>query len=178
MNRRNMDRGNGTKVEYPIKYLATEGSRLKDADARILGPVFESLMETGPIRPQDIVDAARPKHSLIHNYFTWDNAVAAEHWRCEEARYYLRHIEVIRAEAKEPIRLFHRVGLDTKEGGYVTLQNILERPGYLAQVREQCQRELIGIQRRYRQYKELIPSIEALQPIIDGLSLAKAKDQK
>src|SRR2546421_688544 len=44
----------------------------------------------GCLRPPDVVDAARPKSSPLHEHFDWDDTDAAEKWRLEQARHLIR----------------------------------------------------------------------------------------
>lgn len=53
---------------------------------------IESLY--GSLTPQNILDASRPQRALFHTLFQWDDAVAAEHHRLQQARIILNNIEV------------------------------------------------------------------------------------
>lgn len=48
----------------------------------------------GILRPEDVVEAARPKGSVLHSSFTWDNRAAAEAHRINEARTLIRSVRV------------------------------------------------------------------------------------
>lgn len=64
--------------------------------AQIIG---ETLLALGgdrrPVQAREFLDAARPPTSLTHRLFEWDDAVAAEAHRLDQARFYLRTIEII-----------------------------------------------------------------------------------
>lgn len=53
---------------------------------------IESLY--GSLTPENVLDASRPKNALLHNYFEWDDSVAAERHRIQQARVLLNNIEV------------------------------------------------------------------------------------
>ena len=53
---------------------------------------IESLY--GSLTPEIVLDASRPKNALLHAYFEWDDSVAAEHHRLQQARTLLNNIEV------------------------------------------------------------------------------------
>lgn len=53
---------------------------------------IESLY--GSLTPQNILDASRPQNALFHTLFQWDDTVAAEHYRLQQARIILNNIEV------------------------------------------------------------------------------------
>lgn len=51
--------------------------------------------ETGRLTPELVVESARdPKHPL-HDQFEWDDSIAAEQFRCQQARALIRRVEVI-----------------------------------------------------------------------------------
>lgn len=53
---------------------------------------IESLY--GSLTPQNILDASRPKNALFHTLFQWDDTIAAENYRLQQARTILNNIEV------------------------------------------------------------------------------------
>ncbi len=53
---------------------------------------IESLY--GSLTPQNILDASRPQNALFHTLFQWDDTLAAEHYRLQQARTILNNIEV------------------------------------------------------------------------------------
>lgn len=53
---------------------------------------IESLY--GSLTPQNILDASRPQNALFHTLFQWDDTIAAEHYRLQQARVILNNIEV------------------------------------------------------------------------------------
>lgn len=63
--------------------------------------IVELKKKYADLKPRELVEAARPKDSPIHDYFTWDNTEAAEKYRLmEAARYLLLRIEVVRRGEK------------------------------------------------------------------------------
>lgn len=73
----------------------------KGLDAQWFGALVESIHEReGEVRPENIVAYARllDNHPL-KDYFVWDDAIAGEHYRLDQARYLLRHL-VIRVKVQ------------------------------------------------------------------------------
>jgi len=63
--------------------------------------------------PRQIVDKARDKKTQLHKCFTWDNKVAAEQWRKQEARLLVGHLMIVRQEQEQntdvpEVRFFHK----------------------------------------------------------------------
>ena len=44
----------------------------------------------GLLKPEDVVEAARPANSPLHTRFTWDDSAAAHQFRLEQARTLIR----------------------------------------------------------------------------------------
>ncbi len=61
--------------------------------------------DDGSILAQDVVDAARPEGSPLHSHFTWDDSIAADAYRVEQARRLIRsykvHVVSDKASGKE-----------------------------------------------------------------------------
>lgn len=73
-----------------------KGSRFK-TDPESAYQEIERIREEGDglATPSGIVDASRPPQAVLHPEFTWDDAVAAEEWRKEEARSIVQSLTVI-----------------------------------------------------------------------------------
>lgn len=70
--------------------------------------------------PQQIVDKARDNKTQLHRCFTWDNKVAAEQWRKQEARLLVGHLMIVRNDQEHDtdvpeVRFFHKT---SAQGGY------------------------------------------------------------
>ncbi len=48
----------------------------------------------GLLMPEAVVEAARPEDSPLHECFTWDDRIAGEAWRLQEARVLIRTVRV------------------------------------------------------------------------------------
>lgn len=57
----------------------------------------------GNITPALIVESSKNKKSVLHNYFEWDNSVAADKWRFDQAVKLLGRIEVKTIKDGRPI---------------------------------------------------------------------------
>lgn len=152
-------------------YVPQGGGVSKEA-AQFLGEQFEAIADQEPLKPETVVERARPEMAPLHPYFEWDDETAAEQYRLVQARYYLRHIAVIREEDGEPIRAFHvvdvqRATFQSTMGGkdgeddlppdeeFKPLREVMAEPYLMRQVVDKALRELKGWQQRYAQYSEL-----------------------
>jgi hypothetical protein len=157
------------------EYRAIPASRLRDSDAQVIGEFCERKFGEFACTPSQLVAAARPKRSAIHDYFEWDDAVAANGYRLVQAEKLMRSIAVIvRDSDDEPVltRAYHSVvmgGNDDAERAYVP-QHIVWRQEPLAeQVVRAARRELEGWTNRYRQYAELAAEVLVVDELLAGM---------
>lgn len=76
------------------EYFSREGSIFSNKDARVIGPVLDELAQQGALTARDVLDAARSPQSPLHSYFEWNDKVAADQFRIDQARVMLRAIKV------------------------------------------------------------------------------------
>jgi hypothetical protein len=50
--------------------------------------------ENGDLNPSDVVDSARDPTSPMHDFFEWDDTIAAEQWRMSQARLLIRRVKI------------------------------------------------------------------------------------
>lgn len=81
----------------------------KDVDPNEVAKEIASIGDSAT--PQDILDKARDESTELHKCFEWDDAIAAEKHRLQQARYVV-HFLVIEEEivptSRPEIRLFHK----------------------------------------------------------------------
>lgn len=144
------------------EYVARPGASISDQDATIIGRALEDIEQRkAGITPHDVVEEARPDDAALHNYFEWEDSVAAEEYRRTQARYLIRAVLVVREEGDEPIPTWHNVIQtipgDGTERVYRRIDIVAQQSDLLEQVIERELRQLEGVQRRLSQYEELRP---------------------
>jgi len=144
-------------------YKAAKGATYKDRDAQIIGERLETL---GVVKPEDIVRDAARKRSPLHPYFEWDDGLAADEYRKQQARYLVRHLQVvIKVEGGvETTKAYHslRITKDDNEPGeqaYVPLNIIRADAALTDQVIQKALNELISWTARYEKYKAILPGV-------------------
>ena len=83
----------------------------------------------GVLRPENVVETARPPGSALHSFFTWDDSEAAEKWRLEEARTLIRTVTIVQVNSQKLFRtpVFVRdVTIPSGEQGYSDIRGITE----------------------------------------------------
>lgn len=111
----------------------------------------------GQLTPRLVVEAARPNESILHSLFEWDDAVAAEAHRLEQAGCLMRALQVhyeVQPEQIEVVRALQNVTMSS-ERVYISTIRALEEEDLRRQVINGALKELQGWTYRYRQYSEL-----------------------
>lgn len=79
---------------------------------------LEALRRTGPLTASRVVDAARDPLNPLHAAFEWDDAVAADLYRAEQARRLIRAVVIVSSDAT-PLRVYVHVPSSDREGQYL-----------------------------------------------------------
>lgn len=107
------------------------------------------------VKPQQIVDYAKNPDTELHKCFTWDNNLAAEKWRLQEARQIVCSLVIVESgtEDKEDVkfRVFHKTN---NEDGYKPIQFILKDKGEYEALLERCLADLRALKKKYQTLSE------------------------
>jgi len=119
----------------------------------------------GILQPQDVVEAARPLSSPLHNSFTWDESEAANKWRLHQARNLLRvTVEFVKtAGGKVPMRVFCSLKSDRESGGYRATVDIMSDRQMKNQLIEDALEDIAIFQKKYNHLRELAEVIAAMR---------------
>jgi hypothetical protein len=116
----------------------------------------------GELTTQAVVDTARPPEHPLHARFEWDDAVAGEAYRRQQAGELIRSVRIRYIEEPEPreVNVFHVVKRpDSGRQSYVPVEEIAADPVATALVLSEMRREWQAFERRYRhlaEFSELI----------------------
>lgn len=107
------------------------------------------------VKPQQIVDYAKNPSTELHKCFTWDNDLAAEKWRLQEARQVVCSLVIVESnsdgENDTPIRVFHKTD---NEDGYKPIQFILHDKDEYRKLLERCEYDLRNLKKKYQSISE------------------------
>ena len=128
----------------------------------------------GGIQPQAVVEAARPETSPLHPEFEWDDSIAAEAYRCDQARNVIRAVilapEIERNERFQPVRAFVTVYDESTGRVYKPLLAVAADANERNQVLSRLRNELLGIQRRYADTLVALGMMAALEDFQERLA--------
>ena len=143
------------------KFKAAPGAGFNDEKAQIYGDFLEQLGLGDRLVPaEEIVKAAKPKRSPIHERIFYDTIEQAAHQEhLNRARHLVRHIIVERPHKGKKVetRAYHHVtsGGDEPERGYVSERVVWRSEELKPQVVAKALAELRLWMERYEQYSEL-----------------------
>jgi len=119
------------------KYKARAGAPFSNTEAQIIGETIESLKDSrGHIPSRKVLEEAKNKSSLLHNYFEWDKSKAAEQFNLQQAKNLVNHIVevVIVASKPEEQRSFVSVVVEDIGHVYMVREEALAIPDYRKQL--------------------------------------------
>lgn len=124
-----------------VAFKASKGANFDDDKAKIYGNEISKIIKNqGKVTPTDLVILAGNKNSPLHNYFEWNDSIAAQRHRIDQARYMLNHIVTVVEFDGKPLqqRCFYNVVNADKERVYVNLKTVIETPDYVKQLIKEC----------------------------------------
>lgn len=139
-------------------YQWKNGSRIS-ADPQVAGEMCERLESEGRLTAKDLLDENRPEDAPLHKVFEWNDGVAAEKWREQQARHVISSIVVYKEEVG-PVREFFNVLVTEKE--YKSIKTILSNQNDTQNLFETAMRELVSIQKKYSSIQTLHKIWEAI----------------
>ena len=147
-----------------MQYAWKPGFRVGGLDAQVVGERLDAIRERdGGITAEAVVDDARPVDSPLHPAFEWDDSVAAEKYRLDQARYLIRAVVIQRPDVEEPrpVRAFVVVKESDGNEVYTSTIKALSDEELRRQVLERALRELDAWRRRYEDLAELAEVLAA-----------------
>lgn len=152
---------NKSKPDPRVGLRPKPGSRITLEQMADVGGTFARLVEEGRGTAAELVREASSPKSPAHKHFEWDDEKAAHRYRVDQARHYIRSIEVVvESIDSEPLRAWWPV---TRTGHYQRVDRVVEDEDLLKALIEQARRDLVVWSRRYEQLRR----IGALKGIVD-----------
>ena len=118
--------------------------------------VSEEIAEIGEtVEPSEIVNKARNENTELHKCFEWNNDIAAEKYRIQQARNILCNLVFEHKDEptkQEPIRLMYKT---TENEGYKSINLIMNKPDEYKALLNRAYSELQAFKNKYKMLKEL-----------------------
>ncbi len=149
------------------EYVA--GRRISKATAQVLGEKFEEIRgKVGSLTAKAVVDEARSKRSPLHDFFEWDDAVAAEKHRLSQASELIRSVMVvIRSDPKDKPREVRALVSIVQEYGrsFEPIAEVLTKKEWREQMLSEALQDLEEIKKKYRVLTELAKVFAAIEDV-------------
>lgn len=134
--------------------------------------LLQVRVQYGEITPENVVKAAEPVDSPLHDWFEWDDKAAAHQYRLEQARQLIRIVKVTRLDENDQpvkVRAFHSLQGKDKNYAYQPLDEIVLDPAQVAVLKMQAEREWKTL---LKKYEHLSWFIEMVQRDLDAAQAA------
>jgi hypothetical protein len=126
--------------------------------------ILRDAFPSGRFTAQAVVDYARPNKSPLHEYFEWNDTLAAEAYRLEQARSVIQCL-VVTIQGNE-VREFQNVFVkEDNRRMYVRLEKTRSVPDLWQQVLDSALQEAVAWKNRYEHLSQLKPISEEIKKI-------------
>ena len=124
----------------------------------------------GFLKPEFVVEESEDENSVLHKCFQWDDTIAAQMWRKEQAASLIRNITciVVAENVETEIRAFVNVTTGTVPTRTYTpiTEAILDKTAY-QDLLAQAKAELVSFIKKYSQITELNEVKAAMLKVLD-----------
>ncbi len=138
-------------------------------DAQTAGEHLERLRQKHMgLTPKIVVEDAIKRTSPLHKCFDWDDRVAADKWREEQARYIIRGIAVVVGDSEEEEKKTLRAFVNISDEGsnlYTSIAHAMSDEELRAQLINRAYKELQDWRRRYDDLKEFAQVYAAINQL-------------
>lgn len=118
---------------------------------------------SGQITPQEVLEKARDVNSELHKCFEWDDTIAAEKYRLQQARSII--INLVYAPKKEEEQSVRCFSLTSKVSTYQPTQQFLVQEDEYQTLLKRALAELEAFKRKYHTLAELESVFEAIETV-------------
>lgn len=131
----------------------------KRKNAQEVGQTLEQLrmQNEGHLTSENVVEAAKLKHSPLHEFFDWDDSAAAHKFRIQQAGSLISSIVVEMPETKnEPTALYCNVKkMGAAKSSYIPVRIAMSTPFFRNQIMNEAIRELDTVKKKFGHLRQL-----------------------
>lgn len=157
-----------------MKATWKKGSHGKGDANRCYQELEKLRKRDGFLIPAEVVKKAQAKRNPMHNEFTWDDSMAAEQHRLDQARLMIRTIEVVHKEAPHiQSRAYHVITRPASNGDnsrkvYQSIEEILADPIARDELLSQAIRDALSFRKRYHALSELAKVFHVMDAFVEN----------
>lgn len=121
---------------------------------------YEEMQELEEVTPENVLEYASDESSELHKCFEWNDSIAANKYRLQQARSVIQYLVVTdEKKEREPVRVFQ---ITSQPNVYQTTRFFLEQPDEYEALLKRAKEELAAFKKRYRSLTELEAVFEAI----------------
>lgn len=143
-------------------------TRWRKVDANEAGKVFEKLEQTVGLTAANVVEASRAKDAPLHNEFEWDDSVAGERWREQQARVMIADLVIKVEEVPNAPTVRAFVKVEPVEPNYENIRTVVMSEDKTQALIEIAKGELESFKRKYRDIEEFSALFKEIDKIIEA----------
>lgn len=126
-----------------------------NADADKVGEELERIESKGDLTREAVLEYAKNKKSELNKCFEWDDSIAGEKYRLQQASYVLASISIIvNEEPRKATRMYVNVKKEDKKI-YKNIVSVLENDEEYQQLLDKAEREFISYKESYEELIKL-----------------------
>ena len=137
--------------------------------AQTVGEVLEGLERNGGLTPKTLLDSQRDENAPLHNEFEWDDTIAAEKWRLDQAQRMIQSIRIVQTDDTEERKAYRERSFVSTPGGrnvYVSMDTAMHKEEYRNHLLEQAKRDSEVYLAKYRRMEELAAVVTAMEDFL------------
>ena len=121
-----------------------------DANADKVGKELEIIESTDELTNFNVLQYAKMhKSSELNKCFDWDNTVAGEKWRMQQANNILASISVVVIEHEEPVKAFVSIKTPEEKRVFKSIVKVLNNEEEYNQLLNKAEKEFISYKDKY-----------------------------
>lgn len=140
-------------------------------DANVVGKEFEKIeKQYGSLTNVNVLDSAKSEESPIHNLFEWDDSVAANKYRLNQATVLICNLacEVeTKEEKKLVVRAYHDISESTTRGTFVNVEAAFKNVDSREIVLKRALNELVAFKTKYENLQELTSVFDVIDDLLE-----------
>lgn len=153
-------------IKYAFKDDHVILKNASKADPQKIGQELAKIAEAhgGRLMPEDVVNSARKTDNPLHPHFEWNDKLAAQSYRLDQARNIIRIIRIEDAENGDARPAY----VSISDGGtsYRKLEEVVASRELQLIVLQQAERDLRAFEKRYHMLNDICSAVaEARQAI-------------
>ena len=132
-------------------------------DAQVAGNEFERLYkENGRLAPKDVVDASRDENAPLHGCFEWNDSIAAEKYRENQAGNIIRCLVKIEQKDKQSEPIQARAFVHVQQE-YHPIEVVVKCTDMYAELMANAERDMNAFTQKYDMLTQLKPVITVMK---------------